>query len=249
LLYIKTLKKCIIKLITTVDMRFIFMIIAGIMGQQGKVQTANLINLILTSTGKKVSVIDSRSLTELDSCLVKSYLGELKKNNTDILILKIDANDIKKQLFAHIHFDIMIYTDKADDFDRYEAERHQEIMRWIFSAMSEKGMVIVNLDDRDIVNVLQEADKNIVTYGFNSKASITTSSIGDTASEDTFICCLQKTIATQSGSVVEPQEYRINVEPDEYDRHSVLAAATFAIINGIDLNTFRYSPEKVDRIH
>ena len=104
------------------------MLIVGIIGQQSKVQTANLISLILNSTGKKVSIIDSKSFIGLNSCLIKSYLNELKKNNTDILILKIAAANIKKELFYDIHFDIIIYTEKADDLREEDVYKRQGIV-------------------------------------------------------------------------------------------------------------------------
>lgn len=221
------------------------MLIVGIIGQQSKVQTANLISLILNSTGKKVSIIDSKSFIGLNSCLIKSYLNELKKNNTDILILKIAAANIKKELFYNIHFDIIIYTEKADDLREEEMQAHEEALRWVFSIMDEKGVLIINLDEQDIVKILKGLDKHVVTYGFNSKASVTTSSVGDTVFEDTFICCLQKTIPANNGLLIEPQEYRVNIKPNGYDRHSILAAASFAIVNGIDLNNIYCTGEEI----
>lgn len=221
------------------------MIVAGIIGNQGKVQTANIINSILSSMGYKVSVIDSKSLMEIEVNIVKSYLLELDKNNVDILVLKINSADVGKKAMKGLHFDIIIYTDKADDLKEEQDADVKEVMRWIFSMMDEKGVVIINFDDGNIVKSLNGVKNSVVTYGFNSKADITTSSIGDTAFEDSFICCLQETIPAKNGQIVEPQEYRINIESREFDRHNVLAAAAFAIINGIDLNSIRRTGDKI----
>lgn len=221
------------------------MIIAGIIGHQGKVQTANIINSILSSAGQKVSVADSKSLVELDPVIMKSYLLELDKNNVDVLVLKINTTDIREKVIKDLHFDIIIYTDKADDLKEGQDKNMEEVMRWIFSIMGEKGVVIVNFDDDNIVKLLNGVRNSIVTYGFNSKADITTSSVGDTVFEDGFICCLQETISAKNGQLVEPQEYRINIESREFDRHNVLAAAAFAIINGIDLNLIKGTGDKI----
>lgn len=212
------------------------MLIAGIIGREGKVQTANLINSILSARGKKVSVIDSANLAGLDDTRVKNYLRELEKNNVDILVLKVNITDIKKEIYDILHFDIMIYTDKADDLIEEEEAGYKELMRRTFSLLDEKGLIIVNVDDRNIGQVLEGLKHHIVTYGFNSKASITTSSVGDTVSEGGLMCCLQRTISAKNGLLVEPQEYKVNVESSEFDTHNVLAAATFAIVNGVDLN-------------
>ena len=59
-----------------------------------------------------------------------------------------------------------------------------------------------------------------VTYGFNSKASITTSSIGDTVSEDNVICYLQRTISANNGLMIESfKEY--DYSPYNCFKHAV----------------------------
>lgn len=220
------------------------MLIAGVIGHQGMVQTSNLISSILASTGKKVSVTDSKSLTGLGLTRVKEYLNELEKSKVEILVLKIDIADFKADAIDGIHFDIMIYTDKADGINRDDNGEHERIMRWIFSLMDDKGIIIANMDEEGLINLLQASRNHIVTYGFNSKASMTTSSVGDTVFEDGFICCLQRTISTKSGRLVEPQEYMLNVNSNQCDGHSILAAAAFAIVNGIDLNILNADAEK-----
>jgi len=55
-------------------------------------------------------------------------------------------------------------------------------------------------------------------------------------SKEGFICCLQRSIPTRGGEIIEPQEYKLNLDASEFDSHNVLAAASFAIVNGIDLN-------------
>ena len=213
------------------------MLTAAIIGQSGKTRTANLVSSIFSTTGQKVSIIHSSDLAELDFKVIRNYMSELVKNGVHILILKINLSDMMKEVFNNIHFDIMIYTDKADDILRRDTENYSEIMRKIFSRLDQKGIVIANVDDDELVAFLQGMKCCTVTYGFNSKASITTSSVGDTISEDNFMCCLQRTISTRNGQLVEPQEYRIRLEPGQLDAYNVLAAASFALVNGVDLNT------------
>ncbi len=220
------------------------MLIAGIIGQSGITQTANLVNSILSSTGKKVSIIDSKNLMELDSRRIKSYEEELDKNNVDVLILKINVIDIKNKIFESIHFDIIIYTDKADDLNEMKINGNREALGKIFSMLDEKGVAIVNVEDSELVKLLEDMKYHFITYGFNSKASITTSSVGDTDFDDNFMCCLQRTISTRTGSLVEPQEYRLKIEANSLNANNVLAAATFAIVNGVDLNMINHFEAK-----
>lgn len=212
------------------------MLIAGIIGSEGKLETAGLINSILTSKGKKLSVVDSKNLLELDLKRIRAYMGELEKNNTDILLLKVNISDINSFLMNDLHFDILIYTDRADKSLELDHTRHSDNMARFFTLMADKGVVIVNADDSGLLGLLQGLKQHVVTYGFNTKASITTSSVGDPMLENSFICCLQRTISARNGDIVEPQEYKLELEASGFDTHSVLAAASFAIVNGIDLN-------------
>lgn len=211
------------------------MLITGIVGYDDKGRTANLINSIFSSRGKKISIVDLRSFSGFDLKKIKDYIKELEKNKTDILIFKIDFINENQELYNYLHFDIMIYADKSDVL-KEEAEKHMEKAGWVFSMLDEKGIAIVSVDDKDIIRLLQDMKYQIVTYGFNSKASITTSSIGDSVLNDNFMCCLQKSITAGKGAHIEPQEFSIRVPDKDTDSYNILAAASFAIVNGVDLN-------------
>jgi len=213
------------------------MLIAGIIGRDGRKETASLINSILSSRGIKVSIIDSSNLAELDLPRFKGYMQEIRRNNTHILIVKINSDDINKEFFNNLHFDIIIYADNASDLDDTGIASYKWLMNKIFSQLNEKSLVIYNMDDSEIIKLLEKVNYKTITYGFNSKASITASSIGDTVSKEGFICCQQKVICTRDGTVIEPQEYRIDMQSKDFDASSVLAAVTFAIVNGVDLST------------
>ena len=220
------------------------MLIAGIIGHEGKSKTANLINSILSLTGRRVSIIDSKSLTNLGNHRIKSYISELDKNNIDILILKMEITDAEKENFDYLHIDVMIYIDKADDLSEIDTKSYNDLIRKNFSLLDEKGIAIINIDDHELIQFLQGMKYSIVTYGFNSKASITTSSIGDIVYKDNFMCCLQRTISAKNGHLIEPQEYRIRMATAGLNTYNVLAAASFAIINGVDLNSLDCSSQK-----
>ncbi|HHW48396.1 MAG TPA: glutamate ligase [Clostridiaceae bacterium] len=212
------------------------MVIAGIVGHDGKVQTANLISSILSSKGKKVSVIDSKSISEMDFRTVRDYVYELDKNNVDILVLKINIDDVNNMIIDCLHFDFIIYTGKPDSLNERDSKNFSLLMKKIFSLLNEKGIAIINIDENDSKQFLEDLKFYTVTYGFNSKASITTSSVGDYMLGDSFICCLQNSIPARDGNLIAPHEYRINIETSGLDTHNVLAAVSFAIVNGVDLD-------------
>ncbi|OPZ88411.1 MAG: Mur ligase middle domain protein [Firmicutes bacterium ADurb.Bin419] len=213
------------------------MLIAGIFGRSNKESTANLINSIFSASKKRFSIIDSKILINLDQKRFKAYLNELLKNNTDILILKVDVFDLDREIFDCLKFDIIIFTDKADDLKESESDEYKESMRKAFSLLDEKGIAIVNADDNELSNFLNGIKHYIITYGFNLKASITTSSVGDLVAENNIMCCLQRTVFARDGNIIEPQEFIVKAHPDMDDPYNVLAAATFALVNGVDLNS------------
>lgn len=212
------------------------MLIAGIIGQDNKESTANLINSIFSASKKRFSIVDSKTLINLDVKRFKAYLSELIKNNTDILILKVNIFDLDKEIFNYLKFDIIIFTDKADDFNESISNVYKIAMRKAFSLLDDKGIAIVNADDVELANFLNGIKHYIITYGFNLKASITTSSVGDLVAESDIMCCLQRTVFARNGNVIEPQEFIIKTQSEMYDPYNVLAAATFALVNGVDLN-------------
>lgn len=212
------------------------MLIAGIIGQNGISETAGLVNSILLSTGKRISSVDSKNLQGLDSKRMKGYLLELVKNNVDILILKINFENINEEIFDSIHFDVIIYTDKADDLMEEGIMGHRLLMKRVISLLDERGVAIVNADDSELIKCLHAMKHHVVTYGFNSEASITTSSVGDIIFEDNFICSLQKSIWAKNGLLIEPQEYLVKADAKGKDSYNLLAAVTFAIVSGVDLN-------------
>ena len=212
------------------------MLLAGIVGREGKMKTASLISSFLVSTGKRVSVADSNSMVGFDFKRIRSYILELEKNKTDLLLLKLNEQDVEKLIENGLSFDIMIYTGKSEENDSPVNKKTFHPER-ILKLLNSRGISIINVDDNSLLLMLDGIEQHVVTYGFNSKASITTSSIGDSSIDGSFMCCLQRTIPAQNGKLVEPQEYKLKLEPGEFDSHNILAAASFAIVNGIDLNS------------
>jgi len=114
-----------------------------------------------------------------------------------------------------------------------------DLMKRAFSLLKEKGIAIVNADDNELNKFFKDIKHYIVTYGFNLKASMTTSSIGDLVAKDNMLCCLQRRIYTKNGTVIEPQEFKVKTDLESVDPNNVLAAATFVLVNGFDINQMK----------
>jgi hypothetical protein len=100
-------------------------------------------------------------------------------------------------------------------------------------------MVIINNDNEYYLDCLNNGlSKEIITYGFSSKANLTASSIGKSMLDEICICYLQETLKDRNGGMVEPQEFLIRIKDDVYDPYVIMAATSFAVLNGINLNLF-----------
>ncbi len=69
----------------------------------------------------------------------------------------------------------------------------------------------------DYITILNADDKIpdynrkslVITYGLNSLATLTASSIKTEENKTTFFCCIQRSIATLKGKILEPQEFPV----------------------------------------
>ena len=75
---------------------------------------------------------------------------------------------------------------------------------------------ILNSDVKENLQLLENLDLRIITYGYNQKASITTSSVED----EKVIVCLQRGIKNIYQEEIEPQE--IEMKMDESANNSAV---------------------------
>lgn len=214
------------------------MMITGLISlEEYETQAANLINIILASYNKKTSIINCKNLIELGTDKIRKYLHEIRNNGTDILILKIGINDIDSEIFAHLQLNIILYAMynyKGENLSKYKTQ-----IKKLLSILDKKGIVIINEDFMGsylFLKELKDFKYDTVTYGFNSKANITTSSIGDTVFDKGFMLYQQKTVKALNGNVIGPQEYRIDAGKEKADIYGALGAVAFVVACGIELN-------------
>lgn len=126
---------------------------------------------------------------------IKSIKKEIRENNTEIIgITKESIKNIR-----NIKFDAIIILQNIE-FDDEEYKYMKEI---IFNSQ----FVILNGDIE--INILKKInlEKNIklITFGFNSKSTITISSVNN----EKIIVCLQRDIEKPNGEMLEYQEREI----------------------------------------
>jgi len=90
--------------------------------------------------------------------------------------------------------------------------------------------VVVNSDDKGAFSCTEGA-RMVITYGFNSRACVTASSV----SKDSMQVCVQRSLPCVNGNVLEQQEFSLPLSNGD-DPEAVLAATTAALVCGLTPN-------------
>ena len=84
--------------------------------------------------------------------------------------------------------------------------------------------LILNSNINVKIDLIENLDLKVITYGFNSKSTVTASSV----TEEEMLICVQRNIINIKGKKIEPQE--INIEKDimldNYDNMYIMCLAT-----------------------
>ncbi len=138
-----------------------------------------------------MSFIGIVSEENVENCIRRSLLEKLKLRESSVLFLKEKSIENVK----NIKFETIIL---AREF------KHPEILKKI---IENTPYLIINSDLEKNLELLENVKATVITYGFNSKATITASSV----EEDEILLCIQRTIEDKNGNVIEPEEIKIQL--------------------------------------
>lgn len=85
--------------------------------------------------------------------------------------------------------------------------------------------LIFNTDIIENLNLLDDLKVQLITYGFNSKATITTSSM----EENKAMVCLQRVVENVQGKKIEPQERKMHL-PEENNSYAVMELMSLQLL-------------------
>ena len=91
--------------------------------------------------------------------------------------------------------------------------------------LSNAKYIILNSDIELDINILNDLNLVVITYGFNNKSTFTVSSI----EENDIIICLQRIIFNKKGNEIEPQEYELKIDKD-IDKYTAIAIEIIKIL-------------------
>lgn len=153
-----------------------------------------------------VGIIANQKNEEYMMNVLKKQLGEeniINITNKNIMNIK------------NVHFETILLDKKI--------EMKQEIKRIISNAK----YIVVNTDMKENRDILQDLDLTIITYGFNSKCTLTPSSVTD----NTVIICLQRIIKNKKQEQCEPQEWEYKID-ENIDISSIMGMLGVLLIEG-----------------
>ena len=141
---------------------------------------------------------------ERKSNIIKKQIVELLKIDENLIIL-IKEKNIEN--IKNIKFDTIILDRKFNNEKKLKM------------VLENVKYLIINCDVVKSFNVLNDIEINVITYGFNSKATITASSVG----EEEILVCLQRNIINAKKQKVEPQEVKIEIQNDAMSTMAITA--------------------------
>ena len=149
-------------------------------------------------------VTDSKSENSITELLKNN--NSLNENNV-IFIKEKNIDNIK-----NVHFDTVIIN--------REFEKMDELNNLLNNAKN----IVINMDVNINWKELNIISANIITYGFNSKSSITISSVAD----DDVLICVQRNINSNYGEI-ELQEIKIE-NNESYSIYDLIAVLILFLI-------------------
>lgn len=87
--------------------------------------------------------------------------------------------------------------------------------------------IIINSDLEENLQILQDLDLNVITFGFNNKATITASSV----QEESALICIQRGILVKNKVEIEQQEIKIDINSKDNIYEIMGAIAVLLIYN------------------
>ena len=135
-----------------------------------------------------MSFIGIVSEENIENCIRRNILEPLNLRESSVLFLKEKSIENIK----NIKFETIIL---AREF------KEEAILK---KMIENTPYLIVNSDLEGNLNLLKEVKATIITYGFNSKATITASSVED----EEIMLCIQRSMQNKE-KIIEPQEVKL----------------------------------------
>ena len=147
--------------------------------------------------------------------------NEISKNQTLNKFEIININGKSIENIKNIRFDILVINEPIGEMLKNS--------KYLENIIERAYYIIVNSDIKNNILFFKNLKANIITYGFNAKATITVSSI----KEENTMLCIQRSIKAVDGKSIEEQEKNIKIKKNNVKKiYNVLIIFTIFEIYG-----------------
>ncbi|CDF58499.1 Mur ligase family protein [Thermobrachium celere] len=184
--------------------------IIGVFGSRGKSFVGDFLLDFFKKHNKSVYIIGTKEDSE------ESFF-KLLTNNIEYVIIEISREDILNNRIKNIKFDVLIHT--ALEFENANLIKSYQNL---ICNLKENGYIILNADSIQKIEFVCEKVYPI-TYGLNERTTVTASSIDD-MNGLCFSFCLQRSIVTINGKLIQPFEKPLSLKGKYQDIYYYLAS-------------------------
>lgn len=150
----------------------------------------------------------------------------------DIVSYNISKTDLSNNYYQTQKLNVLV-------LDNSDYLKDKNVNDFLKNNVNEKGIIILNIDDKNNIKLIKGLNSVFITYGFDTKSSVTASSVQEIEYFDEIQYCIQRTIPTLLGDKIEQQEFRTIINHFRFaDTCKILAAISAALICGLQIKNF-----------
>tara|TARA_B100000902_G_scaffold399870_1_gene473218 strand:+ start:43974 stop:45437 length:1464 start_codon:yes stop_codon:yes gene_type:complete len=155
--------------------------LVGVTGTNGKTTVSSLLFSLFTGMGKKaalLSTINNRINNEIiesthttgDSIQINKLLSRMISQGCEYCFMEVSSHAIHQDRVFFLEFDIMIFTNISHDhLDYHKSFRsYIEVKKKVFDNLNSRATALVNIDDKNGVEMLKDTNAKIQTFSLKS---------------------------------------------------------------------------------
>ena len=179
---------------------------------------AVMVGQVLIIWRKQMAFIGIIADSKYESGLKRILENRLNIPNKEHTIITINDKSIDN--IKNIRFETILIMNLN------KVEEKKEILNELFK---NSKYLVINADMESKLELAEDIKLNVITFGFNSKSTITASSV-----EESFIICLQRNIIDIDSEILEPQEIKVKMLDKKLSNnsHNLMGIASILLIYG-----------------
>lgn len=135
-------------------------------------------------------------------------INNIERNLKDKSVKVISINNNSIDNIKNVKFETILIDDVLTNDKESENIKSKEKKKILKEIIKNSKNIILNSDIVENLEMVKNLNLSVITYGFNSKATVTMSSLDD----DNMLVCLQRNIKDIDGSIIEQQELYVNLQ-------------------------------------